>query len=117
MSLTFKLTIPDGVLAEHLSGRDSKSRNFELIRLATNHLLIVPLVAQPQLLEEVAATIVEKPKVVRSSAKEKHKYSYESVEVDSKRSSNNKLEQDLSETNLDPSEHIVDFGDDLLLMN
>lgn len=39
MSYTFKITIPDGPLREHLEGRDPKARNFELIRLATNDLV------------------------------------------------------------------------------
>lgn len=39
MSITFKITIPDGPLRQHLDGRDPKARNFELIRLATNDLI------------------------------------------------------------------------------
>jgi hypothetical protein len=39
MSMTFKISIPKGELFKHLDGRDGRSRNFEVIRLATNALL------------------------------------------------------------------------------
>ena len=39
MSLVFKLTIPDGALAQYLSTMSSKARNFEIVRLATNDLI------------------------------------------------------------------------------
>jgi hypothetical protein len=37
---TFKITPPEGVLKDHLSGRTGSARNFELLRLATMGLLL-----------------------------------------------------------------------------
>jgi hypothetical protein len=37
---TFKITPPEGILKDHLSGRSGSARNFELLRLATTGLLL-----------------------------------------------------------------------------
>ena len=37
---SFKIKLPDNVLCDHLDGLSPKSRNFELVRLATNGLLM-----------------------------------------------------------------------------
>lgn len=37
--MTFKITIPQGELFDHLEGREGRARNYELYRLAMNGLM------------------------------------------------------------------------------
>jgi len=104
MSLTFKITIPDGELCEHLQGRDSKSRNFELQRLATNELFRTngnTHYAETEQLKEIKtdSTVIKSANEVANSNK-----------VDS---SSTELERDV---NLEPAGANIDFSDDILSM-
>ena len=98
MSLTFKITIPDGELCEHLQGRDSKSRNFELQRLATNELFRTN--GNTHYAEIEQAKEIKTDSTVTKSANK----------VDS---SSAELERDV---NLEPAGANIDFSDDILSM-
>lgn len=116
MSLVFKLTIPDGTLAEYLSTMSSKARNFEIIRLATNDLLRMQ---QPQsnYVEELSNEGGENEQNESKQSEPAYASSYIGISNDT-----NSLQEndDLHKTENEAessSSNRVDFGAELLDMN
>lgn len=114
MSLTFKLTIPDGVLKEHLLGRDSKSRNFELIRLATNDLVKLSYAATRE-------TVTIQPDAVTQAISDKvivrDVDQYLGIIPDTVKNEIKALSIESPKMTLEESANFVDFGEDLLSMS
>ena len=110
MAISFKITIPSGELYEHLKGRDPKSRNFELVRLATNAL---SMTYQPTKLEP------HPDEVTKAQVKNIDNTSPKRV---SNKTAVSKSEPDYREEQLDleisddegGTDNFVDFGDDIL---
>ena len=107
MSLTFKLTIPDGELCEHLKGRDSKSRNFELIRLATNDLVKMnntEILSSQKPQVKKSSPYIPQSNVIENDTKDK-------VSIDEVT-----IENTENQTSLSPEGAMVDFSDDIFDM-
>jgi hypothetical protein len=113
MSESFKITVPEGVLLEHLSGMTVKARNFEIIRLATNDLIRQKQFSGASHSEQPQLGEPESGAAISNDA-----YSYSSIGINSNTIVSNEVINGTSETEISesPKGANVIFGDDILNM-
>ena len=119
MSISFKITIPSGELCDHIKGRDPKSRNFELNRLATNALLMNYQNNQAGVINEEAATLTNSKRTTKEvpntdDSKQNEEYSAKSQSKIANKEEQLMLEIGSDTTDNSDSDGFVDFGDDIL---